>query len=87
MNWASVPEVYALSPTVKTVPGMASNNLAVCSSPVLLHDDMSPAPTRVTEFVDGGVVGVAARVDVGATIVGAGVVAIGVELVPVVTTN
>jgi hypothetical protein len=66
---------------------MASSNLAVCSSPVLLHDDMSPAPTRVTEPVDGGVVGVGAIVDVGTT-VDTGSVATGVvELVPVVISS
>jgi hypothetical protein len=40
-----VPEGQTLSPTVKTVPGMASSSSAVALSAELRHLAMSPAPT------------------------------------------
>ena len=41
-----MPDGYALSPAVKTVPGIRSINAAVAESPFELQEAMSPAPTR-----------------------------------------
>ena len=45
------PLLYALSPAVKTVPGIASSSFAVASSSAEEQLAMSPAPTSVTVAV------------------------------------